>query len=77
MSTLSFLVEKARREKGLSYEKVSREVSISLNQLRNVLESGFTNGTQLGTVRGFAKFLGMQPWQLLKILEEEGGQDSP
>lgn len=68
---LRFLVEKHKKQTGLSYEKMARIVDLSRNQFMNVLESGFSDATRLKTIRGFAKLLGMKTWELLRLLDEE------
>lgn len=71
MPTLKELVENKKLSEGLSYEKMARIADISRNQLNIVLENGISDGTTYKTICGFAKLLGMRPWELLKLIDDE------
>lgn len=71
MPTLKDLVEDMKQRTGLSYERMAREADISRNQFTNVLDTGFIDRTEYKTIRGLAKLLGMEAWQLIKLLEAE------
>ncbi|GIK37595.1 MAG: hypothetical protein BroJett011_14280 [Chloroflexota bacterium] len=73
MNTLKYLVEKHKRATGLSYEKMAYHAGLSRNQFVIIVESGLSDGTSLKTIRGIAKLLDMQSWELLKVLEQENG----
>lgn len=70
MTTLRDLVDDKRLSEKLSLEKMSRVVNISRNQFTIVMNTGFTEGTELKTIRGFATLLNMEAWKLLRILDD-------
>lgn len=76
MNTLKFLVAKKKAASGLSAEKLAYQAGLSRNQFSLIVEGGFTDGTSLKAVRGIAKVLDMEDWQLLKLISEESDQNS-
>lgn len=71
MPTLKDLVEDMKQRTGLSYERMAREADISRNQFTNVLDTGLIDRTEYKTIRGLAKLLSMETWELIKLLEAE------
>lgn len=69
--SLKELVKSTAKAKGLTMQKMATAADMSLRQFVTVVNSGFTEGTRLGTIQKMAEVLETKPSELIRLTIEE------
>lgn len=69
-ATLRQLVEGHAKQSNITLERMAREADMSWSQFHTVLDNGFSNGTRWGTIKKFARVLGKDTAELIRLVDD-------